>query len=242
MSTKLTRDERRAGLPKGYPALIDYSARAQRLLPLVIRWSKYLNNPDKPIREQNTLQHTFGLSLLGTIFSIRMLSHHPGFDRGLFLTSLLVHDMGEGELGRDVLFHNKKPEDDVREYQAFMKLIADIPTDDRDYLQRAFLLQYAKASNPEFPKQDAAALRELWEENRREVQAFRAIEYWDYIMFCVEQWTELGNHSLLSELLTNHKPALDQLAHDLPGFGAEFWTPEVQAWAVRFMEDHPSEK
>ena len=86
-------------IPPEIRDIIDVWKAPQLNLPAVVRWEKYLKE-EPGIREQNSLEHSHSLSLLGSILVSR-LQLERSIDFGLLMTALVIHDVGEGEIGED---------------------------------------------------------------------------------------------------------------------------------------------
>ena len=72
-------------------------------------------------------------------------------DSRLVLTALTVHDLGEGEIGKDTLYLDKNISADLEEYKGFRNRYEPLGKS-FDCLNRAFLLQFAIKNPPEFPE------------------------------------------------------------------------------------------
>lgn len=216
---------------------------AETLLPQVVRWKKYI--PMVQCREQNTLGHSYTISLLGNHF-VKLLRPYVELDADLLLTALLIHDFGEAvrsAAGEDVLWHNKRSERDLEEYEIFLENFSDIkPEIFREY-ERAFLLQFAEERKdiscfPDRAKKIVAALRK---DHPHEIMAFRAVEYWDYVLYAVAHYMEKENPLLLLKILNDHVDILDDISRRLPGFKEEIWTDEIRAWCTHFIAENPKD-
>jgi hypothetical protein len=159
-------------------------------------------------------------------------------DRGLLMTALAVHDLGEGETGKDTLYIDKSIEGDLEEYQAFLrryKLSKKGPM--FNYLHRAFLLQFALANPQNFPLSARALMSGIAITNRLEAMVFDVVERWDYVLYAVEQYYERGNEKILVQTLRHQIPHLNRLSNELPGFGEKIWTKEISIWATELLKD-----
>ena len=202
-------------------------------LPAVIRWSKYLES-DGGARRQDGLQHSFSITLLARVL-IEKLRPHVALDGELLMTSVLVHDYGEGEVGHDTLFIDKSADGDLREYTAFVARFMQLSNELFEPFCRAFLLQFALRNPENFPPAARAIMVELVREKHMEALAFEALECWDYMLYAFEQYRTRGNAKILVQTLRNLIPRLRELVGLLPGFGAEVFTEELYDWCLRFM-------
>ncbi len=218
-------------------------SQSQLMLPNVVRWGGFYGRGK--CRRQDDLEHSHSVQLAGS-FIIGKLKKHLVFDSDLLRDALLLHEMGEAILQRDVLANikNGDPYHDAREYAAFLESIESIRTLDSclyDYYQKAFLLQFCLGNGTlkGFPEPAYALMRQLASECRIEALLFKAIERWDYVLFAYEQAVQRQSLLLLVGVLHDEMTPLNQLALELPPFGREIWTPEVEQEAGRFVANHP---
>ncbi len=212
---------------------LDVWKSGQTQLPSVVRWSKYIDK-DQGARKQDSLQHSYSLSVLGVLMLAR-LRRQGMLDEVLVLTALLLHDHGEGEIGKDTLYVDKSTEGDLAEYLAFRARYGRLSPEEFTFVHRAFLLQFALKDPPEFPEDARAIMRCLRLDHRADCLAFDALERWDYVLYALEQYAERGNEKILVQTLRNQLPKLDLLARDLPGFRQAVWTDETAADARAFL-------
>jgi len=209
------------------PGVMDVWVSGQIGLPLVIRWKKFLQNGKA--REQNSLQHSYSIAVFAIIF-VKMLEKYASFDKEIIMDAVLLHDHGEGELKRDILYNDKEESHDFDEYLAFVTRFGQLPEAVFKKCQRAFLLQFALSNPVSFPEKARAIMQEIAEKQKVEALIFRALEYCDYFLYALEQYQELDNVGLMVLVLGNHIPHFEQLAKELPGFKEVFWTEEVSRW------------
>lgn len=205
-------------------------------LPGVIRWKKYLNNGGGA-REQNSLQHSHSITVLGS-FIAAQLAPFARLDVGLLVTALAIHDIGEGELGYDTLYVDKSVDGDLKKYTAFKRRYEKLDSDGFEFMHKAYLLQYALKIPEYFPLQARIIMSNLSREHALEALAFEGVERWDYCLYALEQYREHKNEKILVQVLRNQVPHLDRLAKDLPGFGKVVWTKSGSAWAANFLKMH----
>lgn len=224
------------GVPSAYLPLLDAWRAPQVGLPEVLRWKKYIEK-DQGVRPQNSLQHSHAITLLGAMV-VEQLRPYVQLDFGLLMTALAVHDVGEGEIGKDTLYIDKTTAGDLEEYSAFCHRYEPLGGLVFDLLHRAFLLQFA-LKNPEcFPPTARALMREIAGVNRMEALAFDAVERWDYLLYALEQYHERGNEKILVQTLRGQIGHLNRLADDLPGFGKAIWKKEISVWSGEFLGSH----
>ncbi|MDP2838082.1 MAG: hypothetical protein Q8O53_02295 [Candidatus Moranbacteria bacterium] len=203
-------------------------------LPKVPRWSKYHEDGHSMVRRQDSLQHSYSITVLGKVFCYK-LRPHVCLDEGLLQNALLIHDHGEGEIQYDTHYIDKTEQGDLIEYKAFTKCYSVFPTDLFCEFQRAFLLQFALKCPASFPTGACIVMDQLAATKKTECLAFDAIERWDYVLYALEQFLERGNEKILLQVMRHQKPHLDRLVGELPGFGDEIWTVSIRQWFDGFL-------
>jgi hypothetical protein len=219
---------------KQWLRILDFWKRGQEKLPLVVRWSKYLDEPPG-VRRQDTLQHTYAMLELTDMFVTR-LRRYIKLDGLLLMRAVMLHDAGEGELGADTLYQDKTMQGDVHEYLAFAESLKSLEPDIAAEFNLAFLLQFAlKGDFSAFPPAAQTELETLANANYFEALAFEAIERWDYVLYALEQYLDKKNERIFVQVLRNQTPHLNRLALDLPGFGVEVWKTATRQWCEEFL-------
>lgn len=212
----------------------------QTMMTGLYRWHRF-NGLEVEIRQQDLLQHSYSITFLGTTLIERFRPFLPTtfFDDHLVLTTLLVHDVPEAILKRDVSLTKKGATDDVAEYATFCIFIEGLPADLQLHLKRAFLLQFALENEKwqYFDDEAWGIMNELSTTRRAEAIMFTIIEHWDYLMYMVEQYEE-GNAYLLYECLKREVPTWAQLNSLQPAFGQLLLTPELEAWFTNFRLEY----
>ncbi len=196
------------------------------------------------IRLQTSLQHSFSLVFFATVFLERIKPYLEMFghivDEKLFYLCASLHDIGEGELKRDISWKIKNSSNDLDEYLAFKKLMGGLPN--FSLLRRAFLLQFAHSELKGLPPEDAEDHSLLANGARRvDGLVFEAMEGWAYLIYQLEQCQSYGNSSALKVFIEDHVEAYDKMADRLPGFKEKFWTPEIRKWCVDFAREYTEE-
>lgn len=212
-------------MPPNHRTILGVWKSGQTGLATVPRWAPF--QLLQGTRPQSTLQHSYALTVLTMIF-LEHLRPHTNLDELLLMYAVMVHDHGEGELGRDVLIPDKSHEKDLEEYQAFVKRYKDL----RNFkvFHDAFLLQFCLSPPPIFPKRARAAMARMAVRHRSTALAFRGLELFDYVLYAAEQFDTLGNRDILAHVLGNTHEHLDRVARELPGFGDVFWTRSFAEW------------
>lgn len=210
----------------GIPKILEES---QIILNNVYRWGIYGDT----VRQQNDLQHSYSISILASIFMAKISLYNRPIDRALVLNAFLIHDYGEGALGRDICLKNKVENDDLDEYFAFIDKYSLLDKEVFNQFHRAYLLQHAiKAQRSDFPPNAQEIIKTLQENHMLEVLIFRAVETWEYILFALEQhWND--HPFILSQVMENAKQRITFLTDNLPGFKEAIWTKEI---AIAFQE------
>jgi len=205
-------------------------------LETVLRWKKYMQAADGAGRPQNSLQHSYSIVLLSAIILPRLAAAKQ-FDTALVTLALLLHDVGEGEIGYDTDDKEKTARNDLKEYEAFCRCIEKLEPDVRKQWTEAFLLQSAFKQPAAFPEDERAAMKFIAETRWFECLAFEAIERYDYVLYAREQFELRRSPIILVWTLRRQLPRLRQLAKDLPGFGT-VWHPELDKWAEKILDDY----
>lgn len=169
-------------------------------------------------RQQNVLQHSNSLGLLGeTILIMIEDSLDRPLDSRLLQLCFKVHDLGEPLLKRDICCLDKKESDDSDEYIAFSNKIKYLPEKVQEKYKEAFLLQFCLSSNISFFPVDAIAIMEgLMLEKRDEAIFFRAVENIEYFSFAIEQMTKKGALDYFVTVCKNQFKNLDNCVELLP--------------------------
>lgn len=209
---------------------------AQTKLREITRWSRFYEHGN---RRQDAAVHSLSAVFLALPVLDQIGRYQPDLDQALILGALAVHDFGEGELGRDILWPDKGLEHDIAEYEAFVKMLGGPENADDAMLQR-FLLQFAR-KGPEyharFPERAQTIFEHLKMTYGAEAELFEAIEYLDYMLYILEQIREGGTlaKAFKGEIHTVID-VLSRAAEEIPGFH-EVWTPELDVWARSLMPE-----
>lgn len=179
---------------KRWIRVMDVWRSGQTQLPSVQRYSGYMQSMPDKMREQNTLQHSYAASVLAGIMCPLLESHGAKIDVGLLLYAILLHDHGEGELRRDVMYKDKCADDDLNEYHAFVVRYHALGSRSFAFARRAYLLQYASRTRSDFPEDACAIMEALRRDHPDTVMAFYAVERWDYMIHAIEHF----RHSAIS--------------------------------------------
>lgn len=229
-------------LPSSFLREIDVWTSGQTMLPKVLRWKKYLDQPPSGVRPQNTLQHSYSLALLMSLALGRLRTYHPQLDEPLLLLAALIHDHGEGELGSDTHYIDKSATGDQAELRMFEMRFMRLSRSDFARCLQAFLLQFAARDTfGEFPTNTQAILRMLSQKRMPEALIFEGIERYDYVLYAAEQYQRRGNTIVMVQVLRNQVARLDRIAELVPGFGLVVWSPEIRTWASAVLERHGPE-
>jgi len=210
-----------------------------------MRYSRYLREDPELMRRQTTLQHSYVVTLMGSLLCQLLRPHGAQINEGLLMTSLLVHDHGEGELaqergGVDVIYINKSESTDLDEYQAFVRRFRQLDPRAFDHFHRAYLLDFARNGklNTLLPADARQIMLELNDQEHHTILGFYAVERWDYMLHAVEHYVTFKHGKLLVQVMRNQVPHLDLIAQGLPGFKEEIWTPELQQWCTELLAEY----
>ncbi|HVV15240.1 MAG TPA: hypothetical protein VHD55_02500 [Candidatus Paceibacterota bacterium] len=214
-------------LPTWIQDLMVTWVRPQVTLRKVVRWSKYRK---RGTRRQDTLQHTLSLLLFAT-WAFPLFRPHVRFDESLLFRTLLLHDFGEGETQKgDTLYIDKTRGGDLAETAAFMERFGIVIGQEGT---KAFLLQFAKNANQmgEF----RSILQGIKKKYPVECLLFDALERFDYFLYALEQYRELGKAKILVQVLRHQIPHFERLSRELPGFKQVLWRPDLAGWCSLFL-------
>lgn len=227
-------------------------AKTEEPLSRVQRWTNFAINrsehikepvphPDGQTRFQNVMAHTATVHFSAMEIIRIALKHGAQIDVGFLHQALVLHDIGEiRHAGKgDVLSPHKKISDDYDELQTFMEHVADLSPELRMYYRERFLLQFARKPTT-FDAFDPSIRAELEQIERKyplESRMFRVIEVLDYLFYALYEWQEKGHERIMVHCLRDsgyHKQFCDW-AVEIPGFGAEIYTPAVIAFFDAFI-------
>lgn len=164
------------------------------------------------------------------------LKTHFRLDCELVMDAIKVHEDGEAILKRDVLLHDKVLSGHVDEYVAFKKMLVGSP----EYvkrMKRAFLLQFALDEGFEIPGDSDAnfSLQMLRHNNQNEATLFNLLERFDYYLYAVRAYDEVGDLVILVHVLRNNWLFIDSYSRIIPGI-TNLWTGELHRTALEFMQ------
>lgn len=213
-------------LPPAIAALMSVWTSGQELLPKVVRWGKW--HEKQGTTRQDSLQHSYSLSVYAQIFILRMKARGVDLDSQLLTAAVSLHDHGEGELKSDTLYDYKTDEKDLMEYYAFVGRFKELP--EFPYLHRAYLLQYASKQPAIFPSTALEEMRWLCGMKKKEVFAFEILERTDYLWYPIQEFQKNGNRNVLAHVVNRQWPHLKRLSAAAPDLMEDFWTSDLVAW------------
>lgn len=202
-------------------------------------WSFAEQNPR--LRRQSVAMHVEGMKhLAGHIGNTLRQQESLELDLALLIRAFSVHDQGEILLGRDIRWSKKQAHHDVEEYVAFMEWLVKQETSRnlKKQLEEAFLLQFAINDFLSFPKPAQAIMKRLMGSNLLEAQLFATIETFEYVLYAMECFLYHEDYTILTSVLRNQIPRLNDFSQKIPAFGGHFWTPEIAEECRRFTESH----
>ncbi len=190
------------------------------------RWKKYVKR--REARKENSLQHSYKASLLACIVIENEMRYAGNIDAYKVLKATILHDLGEIKTG-DTVYIDKSEERDREEYEFFKDLISRLPEEIRPSFDEAYRLQHSTGED----------ISILMATKRKELNLFEAIERLGYVVFAYREYKELRKgEKILVQTLRNQHEHLVRLARELPGFGAVFYTPEVQQNMEEFLKQY----
>ena len=189
---------------------------AQKPMLETKRWGNF------PQYHQTLVEHNNSLPIVG----MWVMSHlvDQNLDESLLYRFFSVHDHGEPLTGGDEHYDQKTNDKDLREWQAFEKLVADVrPLEFRLSLRRAFLLQYCrKDSRRMLPLEIQAAVFTLHKEKKFEAGVFDFTERIDYLFSAYEGYLhniENAEETMIEHTIVRQVPKLDALVKEFPALG-----------------------
>lgn len=211
----------------------------QTKLPEVVRWKKYRKKGERrKVRRQNSLQHSYSITILGSIVC-HVLRPHVLLKESFLKDAWMIHDHGEGEICSDTHYIDKSDERDLKEYEAFVKCYSVLFSKELfEDFHKAFLLQFALKNPPNFPEEARLIMMELTTMNAMECRVFEVVERLDYVFYAMEQYIKRNNAKILVQVMRNQMDHLNRLAKDLPGFGETIWHESARVWFQDFLVIH----
>ena len=205
-------------------------------MPQVVRWKPF-HDIIPSLHPQNNAQHMLSVMFMATTMCAE-LSRYGHFDAGAVLGAFAVHDLGEGELLRDLVADRKSDAEDLNEFLAFRSLISGLNADACLSMETSFLLQSA-AKNPECFPADARETMSLIQRCRpREILIFDAIQRFAYLMCPIQHWQQTGTVEFLIRVVRRQIAHYDRFAAELPGFAELYWTPSFRTEMLGLIAEH----
>lgn len=225
--------------PPGIFSMLPFWETCQSPLSKVIRWAPFLRK-NGALRTQSTLEHVHAFSVLSSVVITKLVEKGVKLDHPLFILAILVHDHGEGLLGRDIPVPQKSAEKDKDEYVAFTELLLKCDCDLSLFkkLKQAFLLQFAEECPQCFPLEARILMEELRKKRYFEVMLFKVLERVDYLFYACESYRHKEDDVILAEVFRNVKTELDKICTIYPVISTIVWTEEIQNWFQSFSDAH----
>ncbi len=219
-----------SSIPGCYEPLAALMELAEVKMSAVQRWSKFRQMPPGT-SDQSSGAHCFSLALVVPILQ-HHLPHGTSFDQARMLRAVLVHDLGEGLLDRDVLYHDKTDAKDADEYRAWCQLIGGFDPVLQRQFKEDFLLQFCLThyDSQSFDDDARLIMTELGAGYPNEAVAFRILEHLEYLVYGIRQYQDRDHRTIFIEVVDAQLHVLERWAERLPGFLENFWTPELSAW------------
>ena len=203
----------------------------------VLRWQRFADHHGG-IRDQNLIEHSYAITVLGTFVVEKLRPHFPNLDLGFILQALLIHDIGEALLRRDVSYIEKKATDDVDEYESVKSALSGLSPELRAMYLEAFLLQFCLDTDKYslFDAEAQETMRLLAASKQWEARVFNLIEHVDYMMFMLETYRAGNDYLLYQVLLSSEMAAWEGFRKMIPdvetlilGVGAKEWLQDFIA-------------
>lgn len=195
----------------------------------VTRWNGWREeNPE--LHLQNLFQHQLSFLHLVNIMLMRVRACGGQLDEALVLRSVLVHDVAETIIRRDMAAPQKKGVNDLQEYLAFKEHFQGLGDIEWRELQENFLLQTAIKNDPCFPDDARDVMSWLMRNHRQEAYFFYGMEGLDYLHTAYRGTCEDGIDHMIYEIANGHLGRLEEVSRQVVGFSEGVWTAEVQAY------------
>lgn len=196
----------------------------------VHRWGPFRNLPPG-VTDQSSGLHSFSLALV-TSSVVHDLRPHVRLDEAQLLRAILVHDLSEGILGRDVDRRRKTVVDDVAEYRAFCNFAVGFANGSMRRVREDFLLQFCLTHEAaaEFDADEHEIMAWLRTHCHHEAVAFRVLEEFEYQLYAMRQYTDRGNTAVIEAVIRNNLDNFETWAQRLPGFVETYGVAEYCAW------------
>jgi hypothetical protein len=200
------------------------------------RWGTYTErNPD--LRVQTCGEHVLGIQVLAEIMIPLFARFYPSLDVSLLRQTILVHDMGEMCLKRDVPNGLKEHSHDIQEAHAFRELLVDVPPEVMLMWSDAFFLQFCLGEQEGHSEIDQTVMQRLAVTKRTEALVFDAIERWDYFQYIVECFLDHDDEFMLVHTMQRELEPFERLRRELSGFREFFCTDEIVEWYQKILLD-----
>jgi hypothetical protein len=193
---------------------------AQKPMAKVVRWGNF------PDYGQTLLMHNNSV-LVVAAWVCRVVEHDDAsFRKGDVYEALIFHDHGEPLTGGDEHIDAQTKEKEVREYEAFQKLLIDIPIKTLSGWLTSFTLQFCrKTSAADLPSKGQIIVDALCGHAGKEALVFEFIERLDYVFTALDGFDRSVRNEregMLEHCLKNQAQKLNGLVEELPILG-EIW-------------------
>lgn len=196
----------------------------------VYRWGPF-RNVEPGVSDQSSGLHSYSLALV-TSEVVQDLQPHVRLDEARLLRAVLVHDLSEGILGRDVDRRRKTSEMDAAECRAFFRFADGVSNGSFRKNQEDFLLQFCltHGNDQHFTPEDHEIMAWLRMHCHHEAVAFRVLEEFEYQLYAVRQYIDRGNPAVLRSVVRNNLERFEAWAGQLPGFNETYEIAAYGAW------------
>jgi hypothetical protein len=208
----------------------------QTELSEVIRWGRHRASNPK-LRVQSTDKHALSFIIVSKIALLHLDKYYGRhYDTFLLSTTIDLHDLPEGFLKRDITLREKVEQNDVDEYKAFKQKFQHLSPAVYEYLEYAYLIQFALKDSGLFPEDARKVMTEIRKDHMREAMLFRALEGWEYIFYAYEAYLDHKDAYILYDVVESQLKKLQHAARDIAGFRLEIFTKEFEDWCLEVIE------
>lgn len=222
-----------SSIPGCYRPLARHMELAEVGMSTIQRWIQFHSQPPST-SIQSSGAHCYAMTQVASIL-VHVLRPYVNLDEVRLKRAVEDHDMGEGLLQRDVLYHDKTDEKDAAEYASWLEHIQPFEVYGAELIQQMkedFLLQFCLTHEHSSAFDDEARqiMQYLKEKYPNEAVAFRVLEYMEYVLYRIRQYCDRNYEAILIEVIDTQLNKVESWGAQLPGFLENLWTPELSAW------------
>lgn len=207
-----------------FQAMLPVWRNAQDPMQHFVRWGNF------PDYGQRLIEHTNSFPLIGRWVVAVTREAGQVLDTELLYDCFQLHDHGEPLTGGDEHAYNKTADKEQREWEAFRRLTAGVPSVLQTPWRRAFALQYVRKPDVLLPEPDQSLVDQLRKTHHAEAIVFECSERIDYLFSAYDGWTrgvQTEHETMIAHAFSRQAPKLDGLIKELPML-THVWTPDLR--------------